>query len=762
MKVYQCGFALVLLQSLYEVRGEGYILNPNDNAEECKCVTCEADDACGGLWRGSKYKNYGQVDLDAIKIHVVVSHCRSALGWLDDFLLGYDISSMHVLTKCGEAVEKIEAPEDAKIIELLNVGGIEHSYAYYIANIFPDVMTDKDAIVVFLKDEIVSKKLNSLGDLNTFDELLYIASSDNGFGCGILPNTIDFGQHQFLLSAYHEVQTLNDYSIKKNNQQKIAHDTLGDWWAALNVTLTEQLVQVCYGNIFATSASNIIKRDMNTWKAIEVVLANNIQQGQYAERTWAALLSKPLQPFQMKALFDKSDGVYFNKNTMHGALMSRPKLYLHIGVYGTYSTELLTEYLMKYESLLKLDGYNIALHGKSEDADFPNIDRLASCMWSDLIKSTFPTHQKDATICPDETLTRITEYMDITQRKSNDLIMLNPWLVRPGTAHSLGIYINPLWEVDTVIYYRRYYEWITLMVDHWRSEFLDGSSNEIIPYSTFRYIDFLREYNKRLFYGKNVNEDPVRDLHLSSKYDQDIVNVKNRRLKVYADQFELTSSVDIQELTDLKEYTYFVAKQYNAVPMLRHVTIVNYHDKKDPVFNFLCNVLDHADNSCKAVMDIQDVYEVLDEPMHQEFAQASNSPVPFKLQTALEDIVISAYGVGKLNSPGFNSGKERADQFQAWITMTQQAMEDKDMTVEDLPFECLYDFEGRRLLQVSLEYEKSMLPKFFESVEGEEDMKKKFKHWRFCSVDTKEIIESSSWSFLFDDADKFVLSNDSE
>jgi hypothetical protein len=300
------------------------------------------------------------------------------------------------------------------------------------------------------------------------------------------------------------------------------------------------------------------------------------------------------------------------------------------------------------------------------------------------------------------------------------------------------------------------------MVDHWRSEFLDGSSNEIIPYSTFRYIDFLREYNKRLFYGKNVNEDPVRDLHLSSKYDQDIVNVKNRRLKVYADQFELTSSVDIQELTDLKEYTYFVAKQYNAVPMLRHVTIVNYHDKKDPVFNFLCNVLDHADNSCKAVMDIQDVYEVLDEPMHQEFAQASNSPVPFKLQTALEDIVISAYGVGKLNSPGFNSGKERADQFQAWITMTQQAMEDKDMTVEDLPFECLYDFEGRRLLQVSLEYEKSMLPKFFESVGGEEDMKKKFKHWRFCSVDTKEIIKSSSWSFLFDDADKFVLSNDSE
>ena len=34
------------------------LANVDDNAEECKCVTCEADDACGGLWRGSKYKNY--------------------------------------------------------------------------------------------------------------------------------------------------------------------------------------------------------------------------------------------------------------------------------------------------------------------------------------------------------------------------------------------------------------------------------------------------------------------------------------------------------------------------------------------------------------------------------------------------------------------------------------------------------------------------------------------------------------------------------
>ena len=184
------------------------------------------------------------------------------------------------------------------------------------------------------------------------------------------------------------------------------------------------------------------------------------------------------------------------------------------------------------------------------------------------------------------------------------------------------------------------------MFGHWREEFLDGASSEEIPYSTFRYFDFLREYNKRLFYGKNVNEAPVRDLHL--KAYEDIENVKNRRLKVYADQFDLSSNVDTQELTDLQEYTYFVAKQYNSVPRLRHVTIVNFHDIRDPVVNVFCHVLDHADNSCKAAIELEGkIDDIFEEPieMNKEFVQASNTSVPFDLQTAMEDIVIHAFAV---------------------------------------------------------------------------------------------------------------------
>ena len=421
-------------------RGIPYDTN---NKSKCKCVSCEEDEICGGLWRGTQYKNYGKVDLETIKIHVIVAHCKSPIDWLDDYLFGHDIESMHVITKCGEDVNKIKAPENAKIIELPSVGSSDHAYAYYIANILPDVISeDRDnSVVAFIKDDLISRKLHELGNFNTFEELLHIASSDNGLGCGILPSTVEFGLHQFILSTYYEVDTLAEFSVKKNTKsQMITYNTLGDWWKAINVTFPNKLVQVCYNGIFAASLSNVMAQDMKIWKALEKTLSSSNTQEAYAERTWAALLSKPLEPFQIEALLNKSDGVvYLNKNTMHGALMSRPKLYLHIGVYGTYSTELLTEYLVKYQSLLKLDGYSIAVHGKySQDSEFPNIDRLASCMWSDLLKSVFPAHQKDATLCPDELLPQLTDYMEAAQRKSKDLIMLNPWLVRPGTAQSLS------------------------------------------------------------------------------------------------------------------------------------------------------------------------------------------------------------------------------------------------------------------------------------------------------------------------------------
>jgi hypothetical protein len=67
----------------------------------------------------------------------------------------------------------------------------------------------------------------------------------------------------------------------------------------------------------------------------------------------------------------------------------------------------------------------------------------------------------------------------------------------------------------------------------------------------------------------------------------------------------------------------------------------------------------------------------------------------------------------------------------------------------DLPLECLYSFEVGRLLEVSLAYEQSLLPKFFNSKDGASNLIQEFSKWQFCSVDTDNVLSGAKWDFLF-------------
>ena len=745
-----------------------------EDPSKCKCVDCQEDETCGGLWKGKRYP--GEGDPKKTKIHIVVSHCKSNLEWISsDFTEGYDVASIHVISKCGAPV--IGAPEIATIEVLPNIGRCDHTYAYYITTVLEQKMKNDDGkdsvVVVFLKDDISAKNLHQSGDWNDFESLLRIASSDNGFACGVIPDHVEFGQNHFFLSTYHEVKTLFEFSMGEyarnlkryaidNTEFKSEHENLGSWYASLGAGASQELVQVCYGGVFAASVSNIKKRDVSIWKAIEKSLSrgNNIQEGHYAERSWASLLSTPLQPFQIEALLDKSDGVYINKNSMHGALLKRPKLYLHIGVDGTTSTDLLTESLVRDINKLKSDGYNVAVHGKGDGGvyGFPNIDRLGACMWSDINKSQFPEHLKEAAICPEPLLTDLSEYMKQSVEESQDLVMLNPWLVRPGTAESLGTYFDQSWDVNVVIYYRRYFEWITIIFENWRQDLLENTiAPHAIPSASFRYIDFLREYCKRLFYGKDVNEDgfPVRSLSGAS-HDDGIMKTTG---KVYFNQFDPTTNFEVEELTDLQEYTYFVAKQYYSQSRFRHgVNIVNYHDIRGPETNFYCHVLHDAHNACKAAVDREQASAEPLEMKHQEFSQL-NPTLPFKPAQAFEEIVIAAYTAGMLHFDDTKSRNRFSGQILLWMDMIHSALQKMKIPIASLPMECLYQFEIDRLLEVSLAYEKALLPGFFASSNGADTLESEYLRWRFCSVETAVVLEDPQWDFLFEAASDYTIPN---
>jgi hypothetical protein len=439
-------------------------------------------------------------------------------------------------------------------------------------------------------------------------------------------------------------------------------------------------------------------------------------------------------------LIKHSDGVYINLSSVHGSLMQLPKLYLHIGAKATSSTEILSKSLVKHLNLLNSDNYRVAVHGEHNPTlyDFPNVDRLGSCMWSDPIKSSFPDYMREARICPHELLPDLSRYMENAAQDHQDMVILNPWLSRRGTADSLALFLDPVWEVRAVIYYRRYYEWITIVHDEWRSEILQHAADlDDLPFSTFRYIDFIREYNKRLFYGKNVDEDgyPIRPLvdnqsQSGSSHDDTV------------DHFDPTSNVHVEDLTDLTEYTYFVAKEYSSNPRFRrHLTIVNYHASLGIETNFYCHVLHDAHNACRAAAE-QESGRV-----DVEFAQ-TNAEFPIQVAHVAEDLVIAALRSGRIFDPDLPK-EDIPLQLLLWVNQVQNALEHSGKLVE-LPVECLYSFEVGRLLEVSLAYEKSLLPIFYDSMSGATDLVRRFHNWQFCSVDTDKVLSDAQWNFLFD------------
>jgi len=147
--------------------------------------------------------------------------------------------------------------------------------------------------------------------------MVRLASSSNGFGC--------YGSPRKDASAYHDTTKLSQFVIGEYTRSKgyspngnipfrSSYVNLGAYWLAINVTLPQKLVPVCYGGIFAASVENIYKQDMKMWMKLEISLArgDNIEEGHFVERSWAALLSNPLELLQIEVLQNYSTGIHGN------------------------------------------------------------------------------------------------------------------------------------------------------------------------------------------------------------------------------------------------------------------------------------------------------------------------------------------------------------------------------------------------------------------------------------------------------------------
>lgn len=274
------------------------------------------------------------------KIHsvsLVISHCDHPLSWLQNFTNGYEniTSKIWIFTKCGKEV--IDAPQKAEIIALPNVGRCDHTYAYWMNGSYLEAnpIGSPYEIIVFLKDTDYFFHTRKT-DGQEFGDLISLAVA-NGLGCK---------RWDINLFAYDKLRWV-DCAKDKSDQEYRRRDgadygeavpffnsnfpNLGVWADHVQLhpaAITQNIVPVCCGGVFAVTRHQIAKHPKRVWRAIAESLSrgDNIIEGHYAERLWASLLSKPLSNETATAVWGMNPIVDWDPCNLRGRLKPPPML----------------------------------------------------------------------------------------------------------------------------------------------------------------------------------------------------------------------------------------------------------------------------------------------------------------------------------------------------------------------------------------------------------------------------------------------------
>ena len=242
------------------------------------------------------------------KVNLVISHCDKPIDWIRDSYIPEDveINSVHIYSKCGKEVEG--AKEGDIIQKLPNHGRCDHSNAYHLAHLNYSHYADDD-IIVFFKDNNYRVEY-----ARSWDSMIRMVIF-NGFSClERTEQTMQLGAYSY--SYIHQFEAFTNYSKKHYSREKDRDKThefksnftnMGDFITKLQLNFSQPFISVCYGGLFASTIFRI-KEQKYAWPRIEKALqrGDNIEEGHFVERLWAALLSKPLSPHAIQTLKRKT------------------------------------------------------------------------------------------------------------------------------------------------------------------------------------------------------------------------------------------------------------------------------------------------------------------------------------------------------------------------------------------------------------------------------------------------------------------------
>lgn len=269
-------------------------------------------------------------------VSLVISFCRHDITWLCPAFRGINISNVTIYSKCGRDEEarhllrKSEClPPEGYVVALPNVGRVDHTIAYDMVN------TERrpDSVVVYLKDTY--RVIHQRGlEAVTLVDMISVAAGPVGFGCGLRPkpnsgnNMCTSGLftrinrylglsskpaicepprqtrgYRKYMSTWHLTKKLESFCLghharastlygRQDDEDFIASQDFRTWLYSMQVSLPRPVSPVCYGGNFAVKMSNVLNvRGPLQNILISLSRGDNILEGHFAERTWAALLS---------------------------------------------------------------------------------------------------------------------------------------------------------------------------------------------------------------------------------------------------------------------------------------------------------------------------------------------------------------------------------------------------------------------------------------------------------------------------------------
>ena len=240
---------------------------------------------------------------------IIISHCKETLEWVEEAIAGINVKRLTIYTKCGKPV--LGAPPFAHVIKLPNVGRCDHTYALHMANISD--YTDINEVHVFMKDTHRRHHHKNFKSRPLRDVVIE-ASGSTGYSCGCLPDVKRnaftetyrlkelFGRDHSLWHLTSEVEKFSMDTYVANGGYDLStttsfenNNSLSQWWARCGLQMPRPIMPICYSGYFAAKLQNILS-GQTVWSSIQQSLerGDNIIEGHYAERTFAALLMPPL------------------------------------------------------------------------------------------------------------------------------------------------------------------------------------------------------------------------------------------------------------------------------------------------------------------------------------------------------------------------------------------------------------------------------------------------------------------------------------